>query len=40
MKRLEDDLIAAYRGMAADHARESDAHYWAEGLIEDAAPDP
>jgi hypothetical protein len=35
-----DDLVAAYRKMSQDRAREADAEEWVEGLIEDAAPQP
>jgi len=31
------DLIAAYREMAADEAREAEAHEWAEATIADVA---
>ena len=37
---VEDDLLAAYRDMAADRTREAEAKDWIEGLIEDAAPQP
>jgi len=37
---VEDDLLTAYREMAEDRAREAEATEWAEGLIEDAAPQP
>jgi len=37
---VEDDLLAAYREMSEDRAREVEAHDWIEGLIEDAAPQP
>jgi len=37
---VDDDLLAAYRDMAADRARETEAEQWVEGLIEDAAPQP
>ena len=32
------DIEAAYREMAADHAREGDAMEWSEGLIGDSLP--
>jgi hypothetical protein len=32
-----DDLEAAYRQMAADEAREAEAHEWAEATIGDVA---
>lgn len=31
------DLVAAYREMAADEAREAEAHEWAEATIADVA---
>ncbi len=34
---LKTDLIAAYRDMAADEAREAEALEWAEGTLEDVA---
>ena len=34
------DLEAAYRDMASDEARESDAEEWSEGLVGDVADDP
>ncbi len=34
------DIEAAYREMAADHARETDALEWSEGLIGDSFPGP
>ena len=37
---VEDDLLAAYRQMSEDRAREAEAQDWIEGLIEDAAPQP
>ena len=37
---VDDDLLSAYRDMAADRAREAEAEEWVEGLIEDAAPQP
>jgi predicted CopG family antitoxin len=37
---VESDLLAAYRQMAQDEARESEAEEWIEGLIEDGAPQP
>ena len=37
---VDDDLLAAYRDMAADRTRETEAEEWIEGLIEDAAPQP
>jgi hypothetical protein len=37
---VEDDLLLAYREMAKDRTREAEANEWAEGLIEDAAPQP
>jgi len=37
---VDDDLLAAYRDMAADRTREIEAEEWVEGLIEDAAPQP
>ena len=37
---VENDLLAAYREMAADRVREAEAEQWIEGLIEDGAPQP
>ena len=37
---VDDDLLAAYRDMAADRARNIEAEEWIEGLIDDAAPQP
>jgi hypothetical protein len=37
---VDDDLLAAYRDMAADRAGEVEAEEWVEGLIEDTAPQP
>jgi len=37
---VESDLLAAYRQMAADTVRETEADQWIEGLIEDGAPQP
>jgi hypothetical protein len=37
---VDDDLLAAYRQMSEDRAREGEAQDWIEGLIEDAAPQP
>jgi predicted CopG family antitoxin len=34
---VHEDLMAAYREMAADEAREAEAHEWAESLIVDVA---
>ena len=36
---LSEDIEAAYRDMAADEAREREAHQWSEGLIGDVAGD-
>ena len=36
---LSEDVEAAYRDMAADEARELEAHRWSEGLISDFAGD-
>lgn len=33
------DLAAGYAAMAADEAREREAHEWAEGLVGDIADD-
>ena len=37
---VDADLEAAYREMASDEARESDAAEWSEGLIGDVANEP
>ena len=37
---VDTDLEAAYREMAADEARESEALAWSEGLIGDVADEP
>ena len=37
---VDDDLVAAYRDMAANRDREAAAEDWIEGLIEDASPQP
>lgn len=37
---VDTDLKAAYRQMAADEARESEALAWSEGLIGDVADEP
>ena len=37
---VDADLEAAYREMAYDEARESDATEWSEGLIGDVADEP
>lgn len=37
---VDTDLEAAYRQMAADEARESEALAWSEGLIGDVADEP
>lgn len=37
---VDADLEAAYREMASDEARESDATEWSEALIGDVADDP
>lgn len=37
---VDTDLKAAYREMAADEARESEALAWSEGLIGDVADEP
>ncbi|MEE8407011.1 MAG: addiction module antitoxin [Acidimicrobiia bacterium] len=37
---VDADLEAAYREMALDEARESDAAEWSEGLIGDVANEP
>jgi predicted CopG family antitoxin len=34
------DLDEDYRAMAADEAREAEAHEWAEGLVSDVADEP
>ncbi|MEX1208461.1 MAG: addiction module antitoxin [Acidimicrobiia bacterium] len=34
---VDGDLEEAYRAMAADERRESEAAEWAEGLVEDVA---
>jgi hypothetical protein len=34
---VEQDLWAAYREMAADEAREAEAHEWAEATVADVA---
>jgi predicted CopG family antitoxin len=34
---VPQDIEAAYRDMAADHAREQEALEWSEGLIADSA---
>ncbi len=34
------DLLAGYAAMAADEAREAEAHAWTEGLIGDVANEP
>ena len=36
----ESELEAAYAEMAADEAREREAHEWAEALVGDVADDP
>jgi hypothetical protein len=35
---VPQDVEAAYRDMAADHAREDAALEWSEGLIADSSP--
>jgi predicted CopG family antitoxin len=37
---VDADLEAAYRDMASDESRESDAEEWSEGLIGDVADEP
>jgi len=37
---VDADLEDAYREMASDEARESDAHEWSEGLLGDIADEP
>jgi hypothetical protein len=37
---LQDDLVAAYRDMAGDEAREAEALEWAETTVEDVADEP
>lgn len=37
---VDADLEAAYRNMASDEARESEAEEWIEGLIDDVADEP
>lgn len=37
---LPKDLVAAYREMAGDEARETDARDWAEATVGDVAHDP
>lgn len=37
---VDADLEAAYRAMASDEARETDAEEWSEGLIGDVADEP
>ena len=37
---MQDELIAGYREMAADEARESEALDWAESTVEDVANEP
>ena len=37
---VDADLEGAYREMAFDEARESDAGQWSEGLIGDVADEP
>ena len=37
---LHDDLVAAYREMAQDEARESEALEWAESTAGDVADEP
>ncbi|HEX9854062.1 MAG TPA: addiction module antitoxin [Acidimicrobiia bacterium] len=37
---VDADLEGAYREMASDEARESDAGQWSEGLIGDVADEP
>jgi len=34
---VEAELDAGYRQMAADEAREADAHAWSEAMVADAA---
>jgi hypothetical protein len=34
---MEKDLFGAYAEMAADEAREAEAHDWSEGLITDVS---
>jgi predicted CopG family antitoxin len=34
---VEQDLLAAYREMAADEAREAEAHEWAEATLVDVS---
>ena len=37
---VADNLEEGYRAMAADEQRESEAHVWAESLVEDTADEP
>ncbi len=37
---LDEDLEAAYREMAADEIRESEAEEWSENLLSDVADEP
>ena len=37
---LQDDLVAAYREMAEDEAREAEAQEWAEATVGDSADEP
>jgi hypothetical protein len=34
---ISTDLVAAYRDMGADEAREAEAHEWAEATVSDVA---
>lgn len=34
---IGDDLLAAYRDMAGEEERESEAHAWAEAMVGDVA---
>lgn len=36
---LDQDLVESYREMAADEARETAAHAWAEATVSDTAND-
>ncbi len=37
---IDDDLEAAYREMAADEIRETEAEEWSEALVSDVADEP
>jgi hypothetical protein len=36
----DQDLAASYAAMAADDARESEAHLWTEALVNDVSEEP